>query len=136
MSVATAGLPAVCAITGNRADGAVSLRVGRTMTRWNAPKVRIPLSEPIFKRWSSRKNIYIKARATASVLTAVAVAVAFRNGALGIGILLVAIAVHLVDLWSNRQVMALEPQLERDGSDVRISGVHEAFAAAVAETVR
>lgn len=133
LSVATGGLPAICAITGGSADGAMSVRVGRTITRWNAPVVRVPLSEPVFKRWSKRKNLHIKARFVASVLTAVAIVVAFRNGALGIGLLAVAVLIHLVDLWAERQVNNLEPQFERRGSDVAISGIHEKFAKAVTE---
>lgn len=136
LAAAIDGLPAICAITGVAADGAVPLRVGRSLTRWNAPVVRMPMSEPIFERWSKRKNIHIKARGIASVLTAVGVVVAFRNGGLAAMVLAVAVAIHLVDLWAQRTANEVEPQLDRDGSSVRISGVHRAFADAVAETVR
>lgn len=135
MSLASDGFPAICAVTGGQADGAIPMRVGRSLTRWNAPKIRMPMSEPVFKRWSTRQNIHIKARAIASVLTAVGLLVAFRNGAIGIGILAVAVAIHLVDLWAERSVRDIEPVLERIGADVRISGVHERFAQAVRETV-
>lgn len=133
MKAAMAGLPAVCAITGGSADGAMPVRVGRSITRWNAPVVRVPLSEPVFNRWSKRKNLHIKARAFASVLTAVAIVITFRNSAIGIGVLAVAILIHLVDLWAERQVGQLEPELKRQGSDLTISGVHAKFAKAVGE---
>lgn len=136
LTVAIGGLPAVCAITGDPADGAVPLRVGRSLTRWKAPIVRMPMSKPVFEKWSKRKNIHIKARGIASVLTAVGVVLAFRNAGLAAMVLAIAVAIHLIDLWAERTANDVEPQLERDGGNVRISGVHQAFAAAVAETVR
>ncbi len=136
LAVAKEGFPAICAVTGNVADGAIPVRVGRSVTRWKSPTVRIPLSEPVFVRWSRRKNIHIKARALASVLTAVAIVIAFRNAALGLSVLAVAVVIHLVDLWAERTVDSLEPTLERIGTDVKVSGVHERFAVAVRETVR
>ncbi len=135
LAIATQGLPAICAITGHAADGAIPLRVGRSLTKWRAPVVRVPLSEEIFTKWSRRKNIHIKGRGLASIVTAAGVVVAFRNGLLAAAILAVAVAIHLVDLWAERTANAVEPQLERQGSDVRISGVHESFAKAVSQTV-
>lgn len=131
LAVATKGLPDVCAITGKPADGAIPLKVGRSLTKWNAPVVRVPLSDSIFTRWSRRKNIHIKGRGIASALAVVGVAVAFRNGALAVAILAVALAIHLVDMWAERTANEVEPQLERQGGDVRISGVHENFVQAV-----
>lgn len=136
LATATKGLPAICAITGGTADGAIPLRVGRSITKWKAPVVRMPMSEAIFTRWSRRKGIHIKARAIASVLTAIAVVLTFRSPTVGLSVLAVAIAAHLVDLWAARTSSAVEPRLERQGHDVRISRVHRAFADAVAQTVR
>lgn len=133
LATALDGLPSICAITGEAADGAVPLRVGRSLTRWNAPVVRMPMSEPIFERWSKRKNIHIKARAVASVLTAVAVVLTFRNAAIGLSVLAVAVAIHLIDLWAERTSNEVEPQIDRDGSNIRISGVHAKFAKALTE---
>ena len=129
------GFPAICAMTGEVADGAISLPVGRSLTRWRSPVIRVPLSQPIFVRWSRRQNIHIKARGLASILTAVGVVVAFRNAGLAIGILVAAIAIHLLDLWAERGASESRPVIEREGSNVRITGVHEAFATAVDETV-
>jgi hypothetical protein len=129
------GFPAICAITGGTADGAVALRVGRTWKRWNSPKVRVPLSEPIFDKWTMRQNIHIKARALASVLTAIGVVIAFRNGLLAISVLAVAVVIHLVDLWAERTVGNFQPTLTRRGTELVLSGVHPRFAEAVDETV-
>ena len=135
MAVALDGFPAICAITGRPADGAIPLRVNRSATRWKAQKIRIPMSEAVFSRWSSRRNIQIKARWFSALLTVVGIVVAIRNAGLGIAILAGALAVHLVDLWAERSVGQLEPTIERVGGEVRVSGVHDAFAAAVRETV-
>ena len=129
------GFPAICAISGGPADGAVALRVDRTWKRWNSPRVRVPLSEPIFDKWTMRQSIHIKARALASVLTAVGVVIAFRNGLLAISVLTVAIVIHLLDLWAERTTGHFQPTLERNGSELVLSGVHPRFAKAVEETV-
>ena len=83
------------------------LSVGRTKTRWNAPEVRIPLAEEIFKQWSRRQNLHIKGRGLASLLTAVGVVLAFRATLPALAILAVAVAIHLVDLWAERSVNCL-----------------------------
>lgn len=129
------GFPEICAITGAPADGAVALRVERTWKRWNSPTVRVPLSEPIFNKWSRRQNIHIKARALASVLTAIGVVIAFRNGLLAISVLAVAIAIHLLDLWAERTAGDFQPTLARSGTELVISGVHPRFAEAVDQIV-
>ena len=136
LKVAAAGFPAICAMTGEQADGAMPLRVGRSLKRWSSPEIRIPLSEQVFTRWSRRQNIHIKARGLASLLTAVGVVIAFRNGALAAGILAIAIAVHLLDLWAERGAKAAQPVLERQGTELKISGVHPNFASAVTELHR
>lgn len=133
--VTETGLPAICAVTGERADGAVSLRLDRSWKRWSSPTVKVPLSGPIFKKWSSRRNVYIKARALASVLTAVGIVIAFRNGLLGITVVAVALAVHFVDLWAERTTYDFQPVLERRGQDLALLGVHQDFADAVDEIV-
>lgn len=130
------GFPAICAITGERADGAVPLRVDRSWKAWRSTTIRVPLSEPVFVKWSRRQNIHIKARALASVLTAVGIVIAFRNGVMGIGIVAVALVVHLLDLWAERTTDDFQPTLERRGTDLALVGVHERFAVAVSETVR
>jgi len=135
LAVAVEGFPAICAITGTAADGAVPIRVGRSATRWRSPKIRIPMSEKVFARWSSRRSIHIKARWMAAMLTAVGIVVAIRSASVGVAILAGGLAVHLVDLWAERSANRLEPTVERHGSDVRLSGVHDAFVAAVRETV-
>ena len=129
------GFPAVCAMSGVRADGAVSIRVGRAWNRWNSPAVRIPLSEPVFKKWSTRQNIHIKARAVAAILTTVGVALAFRTAGLAIAVIAVAVLVHLVDLWAERTTGDYQPALERRGNELALLGVHERFAEVVRETV-
>ena len=131
---AQAGFPSVCAMTGGAADGAISLPVGRSRTRWRSPVVRIPLSKPMFVRWSRRQNIHVKARGLAITLAAIGVVIAFRNATLAIGVLAVAIAVHLLDLWAERGAAASRPILERDGANVRIRGVHDDFIDAVNST--
>ena len=130
------GFPVICAISGARADGAVKLRVDRTWKRWRSPTIRVPLSGPIFSKWSRRQSIHIKARALASVLTALGVVIAFRNGLLAIAVLAVAIMIHLVDLWAERTIGDFQPALERQGTELLISGVHPRFAEAVQETLR
>ena len=129
------GLPSICAVTGERADGAVSLRLDRSWKRWSSPTVKVPLSDPIFRKWSTRQNVYIKARALASVLTAVGIVIAFRNGLLGLAVVAVALAVHLVDLWADRTTSDFQPVLERRGQDLALLGVHQHFADAVGEMV-
>ncbi len=133
IKTAQAGLPAICAMTGERADGAVSMKAGRTWARWRSPGVQVPLSEPVFKRWSRRQNIHIKARGVASALTAVGVVLAFRNGALAVAVLTVAVAIHLVDLWAERTGGESRPDLSRHGAMVHLERVHERFATAVVE---
>jgi hypothetical protein len=129
------GFPAICAMSGGPADGAVALRVERTWKRWNSPTVRVPLSEPIFNKWTARQNIHIKARALASALTAIGVVIAFRNGLLSISVLAVAIVIHLVDLWAERTIGDFQPTLARSGTELVLSGVHPRFAEAVGQTV-
>lgn len=122
-------------MTGASADGAISLPVGRSVTRWRSPVIRIPLSKPVFARWSRRQNIHIKARGLASILTVIGVVIAFRNATLALSILVVAIVVHLLDLWAQRGAAASRPLVERDGPNVRISGVHDNFVDAVNSTI-
>ena len=133
LKTAQDGLPAICAMTGERADGAMALKVGRTLTRWKAPEVRIPLSEPVFKKWSQRQNVHIKGRGFASVLTAIGVVLAFRSPLAAIAVLAVAVAIHLVDLWAERSVSDLRPDLERHGSELYMRRVHPKFASALVE---
>lgn len=133
LKVAMDGLPAICAITGSRADGAMAMKVGRTATKWRSPEVRVPLSEEIFVKWSRRQNVHIKGRGLASVLTAVGVVLAFRATVPALAMIAVAIAIHLVDLWAERSVKAYRPDLERDGSDLVLRGVHANFAEALVE---
>lgn len=133
VKTAQGGLPAICAMTGERADGAVSMKVGRSWTRWRSPSVQVPLSEPVFKRWSRRQNIHIKARGLASALTAIGVVLAFRNGLLAVAVLAVAIAIHLLDLWAERTGGEARPDLSRHGATLHMERVHERFATAVVE---
>lgn len=133
LKVAQEGLPAICAITGGRADGAMPVQVGRTLTRWSAPEVRVPLSEEIFTKWSRRQNLHIKGRGFASVLTAVGVVLAFRATLPALGVLAVAIAIHLVDLWAERSVKDYRPDLRRNGTQLHIRRVHKRFAEALIE---
>ena len=133
LKTAQAGFPAICAMTGDNADGAISLPVGRSLTRWRSASIQIPLSEPVFVRWSRRQNIHIKSRGVATLLTVVGVAIAFRNGPLAFAILGVAIAIHLLDLWAERGAASNRPTVERDGANVVLSGVHDSFATAVDE---
>ena len=135
LRVAQSGFPAICAVSGERADGAVPLRLERSWKRWNSPTLRVPLSDPVFKKWSTRRNIYIKARAVASVLTAIGILIAFRNGPLGLAVVAGAVAVHLVDLWADRTTLDFQPAIERRGNDVALLGVHQHFADAVDEMV-
>lgn len=134
LKAAQAGLPAICAMTGEGADGAIPVQVGRSVTRWRSPTVRIPLSEPVFKAWSRRENIHIKARGLASILTAVGVVLAFRSAGLALGVLAVAIAIHLLDLWAERGAAQSRPAIRREGPNIVLSGVHERFATAVNES--
>jgi hypothetical protein len=135
LDVARSGFPAICAITGETADGAIPVQLGRSATKWKAHTIRVPLSERVFKKWSRRRSIHIKARVVAAVLASVAIVITFRNATLGLSILAVAVAVHLVDLWGERTSEALQPSLERDGDELVITGVHATFAAAVEETI-
>jgi len=133
LKTAQAGFPAICAVTGGRADGAMPVKVGRTATRWSAPEVRIPLSEEIFTKWSRRQNIHIKGRGFASLLAAVGVVLAFRAALPAFAVLGVAIAIHLVDLWAERTVKDYRPDLERHGTALHVRRVHETFAKALLE---
>lgn len=133
LKTAQKGLPAICAMTGERADGAVPMKIGRSWVRWTSPSVAVPLSEPVFRRWSQRQNIHIKARAVASALTAIGVVIAFRNGLLAAGVLAAAVAIHLVDLWAERTGKQARPDLLREGATVQFARVHDRFAEAVVE---
>ncbi len=133
LKTAQDGFPAICAITGGRAHGAIPVQVGRTITRWSAPEIKIPLSEDIFKHWSRRQSLHIKGRGIASVLTAVGVVLAFRATLPAFAVLGVAVAIHLVDLWAERTVKNYRPELKRNGSELELRGVHERFAEAVVE---
>ena len=124
-------LPHVCAISGEAADGAVPMKLGRSATKWRAPTVRIPLSEKVFRKWSRRQNVHIKARVLAAVLASLAVIVAFRNGLLGIAFLVASGAVHVLDLRSERAAVGLQPLLERHQDELHLSGVHESYVEAV-----
>ena len=120
-------------MTGGQADGAISLAVGRSLTRWRSPVIRIPLSEPIFVKWSRRQNIHIKARGIASLLTAIGVVLAFRAALPAFAVLGVAIAIHLLDLWAERSAQQSRPQVERSSTNVVLRGVHPSFAEAVSQ---
>lgn len=133
LKVAQQGLPAICAVTGGRADGAMPIRVGRTLTRWNAPEVRIPLTDEVFKQWSRRQNLHIKGRTAFSVLTAVGVVLAFRAALPAFAVLGVAIAIHLVDLWAERSAKKYRPDLDRSGSQLELRRVNDRFAEALLE---
>ncbi len=133
MRRAQSGFPAICAMTGGPADGAIPLPVGRSLTRWKSPIIRIPLSESMFVKWSRRQNIHIKARGIASLLTAVGVVLAFRAALPAFAVLGVAIAIHLLDLWAERGAQQSRPEVERSGSNVVLRGVHPNFAEAVGQ---
>ncbi len=133
LKTAQDGFPAICAMTGGRPDGAMPVSVGRTLTRWSAPEVRIPLTEEIFKQWSRRQSVHIKGRGVASVLTAVGVVLAFRATFPALAVIAVAIAIHLVDLWAERSVKSYRPDLKRNGSQLELRGVHDRFAEALVE---
>ena len=133
LKTAQDGFPAICAMTGGRPDGAMPVSVGRTLTRWSAPEVRIPLTEEIFKQWSRRQSVHIKGRGVASVLTAVGVVLAFRATFPALAVIAVAIAIHLVDLWAERSVKSYRPDLKRNGSHLELRGVHDRFAEALVE---
>ena len=100
LKTAQDGLPAICAVTGEPADGAIPIKVGRTKTRWRAPEVRVPLSEDVFKKWSRRQNLHIKGRGIFSLLLVIGVVLAFRSALPAFAVLGVALAIHLVDLLS------------------------------------
>lgn len=70
------------------------------------------------------------------MLTAIGVVIAFRNAALAIGVLVVAIGIHLLDLWAERGAADARPIIERNGANVHMSGIHDAFATAVAQMAR
>jgi len=123
--------PPVCAMTGDPADGAIPLKLERSATKWKAHTVRVPLSEAVFKKWSRRRSIHIKGRAVAAVLASVAIVICFRNATLGLGVLAVAAAVHLADLWGERTSGALQPTLVRERDELVLHGVHPDFIAAV-----
>ncbi len=128
--------PPVCAMTGNPADGAIPLKLDRSATKWKAHTVRVPLSEPVFKKWSRRRSIHIKGRAVAAVLASIAIVICFRNAALGLSVLAVAALVHIADLWGERTSAALQPALERDRDELVLHGVHPAFAEALDASTR
>ncbi|MGI9605542.1 MAG: hypothetical protein ACR2P0_05325 [Acidimicrobiales bacterium] len=124
-------LPAICAISGKKAGGAAPMRLSRSLRHPGGKTIRVPLSDAVFTRWSRRQNIHIKARTFASILTALAVVVAFRNGFLAIGFLAAAVAVHLLDLWAERTSRDLRPEAEREKDQVVLRGVHPRFIDAV-----
>lgn len=133
LKTAQDGFPAICAMTGVDADGSMSLQVGRTRTRWRSPGIQIPLSQPVFTRWSRRQNIHIKARGLATVLLTVGIALTFRSAATGLPVVGAALVVHLLDLWAERGAARSRPVIERDGANVVLKGVHETFATAVSQ---
>lgn len=123
-------LPPVCAITGKSADGAVSVSLGRSARKWRARTVRVPLSDDVFRKWSRRQNMHIKARAVAGGLAALAIVIATRSGFIGIALLVASAVVHVVDLRAEKGAAQLRPGLERQADSVLFSGVHESFVAA------
>ncbi len=125
-------LPPVCAISGERADGAVSIRSRRSWTRPRRHTMQVPLSDRVFTKWARRQNIHIKARVLAAVLASLAVAVAFRNGLVAIALLAASGVVHVLDLRAERAAASLRPSLDAEDGDLVLRGVHDAFAAAVA----
>lgn len=123
--------PPVCAMTGAPADGAIPLKLDRSVTKWKAHTVRVPLSEAVFTKWSRRRSLHIKGRAVAAVLASVAIVICFRNAGLGLAVLAVAALVHLADLWGERASATLQPTLVRERDELVLQGVHPDFAAAM-----
>ena len=72
-------LPPVCAMTGTSADGAIPIRVDRSLTRWRSPKVKIPLCKTAFRAWRRRQSVMVKTRFGAIALVVIALGFSARN---------------------------------------------------------
>ena len=124
-------LPPVCAMTGGPADGAIPLRIDRSLTRWTSPKVRIPLCTPAFKAWRRRQSIMVKTRIGAIALVVVALGFSARNAFLALTALILSGVVMAVSLRVERSLTEHEPGLVRSREGLTLTGVHPEFARAV-----
>jgi len=125
------GLPQVCAMTGTPADGAIPLRVDRSLTRWRSPKVRIPLSTPAFKAWSRRQSVMLKARVVSIAFIVVALAFSAKNAFAALAALTLAGVALAISLKAERSLAAHEPELSRSRGELHLAGVHPEFVRAI-----
>lgn len=124
-------LPPVCAMTGAPAEGAIPVRVGRSLTRWRSPKVRIPLSASAFKAWRRRQSLMLKARGAAIALIVVALAFSARNALIALTALTLSGVVMAISLRAERSVAEHLPVCSRSKNQLVMTGVDPAFARAV-----
>lgn len=124
-------LPPVCVVTGAPADGAIPIRVERSLTRWRSPKVRIPLSTPAFKAWNRRQSVMLKARMAAIALIVVALAFSARNAFIALGALVLSGVVMAISLRAERSLADHLPELSCSKGQLVLHGVDPAFVHAV-----
>lgn len=124
-------LPPVCAMTGAPAEGAIPVRLDRSLTRWRSPKVRIPLSTPAFKAWRRRQSLMLKARGVAIALVVVALAFSARNALIALTALILSGVVMAVSLRAERSVAEHLPGLTRSKGQLVLTGVDPGFVRAV-----
>lgn len=132
LEVAEKGLlPSVCAMTGTRADGAIPVRLDRSMLRWNSPTVRIPLSKAAFRRWSIAQSVMVKVRIAAMALVLLALVLSARSPFAAVGFLVLGGLAMVVSVRAEQKVKEFQPELSRSGNSLHLHGVHENFARAV-----
>ena len=124
-------LPPVCAMTGAPAEGAIPVRLGRSLTRWRAPKVRIPLSTPAFKAWRRRQSLMLKARGAAIALVVVALAFSARNAFIALAALILSGVVMAISLRAERSVAEHLPGCSQSRGELLLTGVAPGFVEAV-----
>ena len=124
-------LPPVCVMTGAPADGAIPVRLDRSLTRWRSPKVRIPLSTPAFKAWHRRQSVMLKARMVAIALIVVALAFSARNAFIALAALVLSGVVMAISLRAERSLADHLPELSRSKGELVLSGVDPGFVRAV-----
>jgi hypothetical protein len=148
-------LPAVCVMTGERADGYAPMVVARSLglawalllagpvgvlvlaALWprlrTRHEVRVPMSEPAFDRWITerRRRLWCGWLGGAGLVVAVALV---WLGAIALLVAAAAVLLLLVALRAHWRIGWLQPSLgaDRHGRWVTMLGVHPRFVAAVA----
>ena len=131
---AKSGFPAVCAMTGGVADGAIPVRVERSLLRWGSPTVRIPMCQTAFRKWSLAQSVMVKVRIVSIVLVVVALGLSVRNPLGALVALVLAGVAMAISVRAEHKVQDLQPGIERSGNTITLVGIHPAFVRAVTDS--